>query len=63
MTMRRHHPEVLGEWGKFYGFDYVARAYHPQEVEKRRQEGLKYYHTQIRKKQEREHQQQKEKRR
>jgi hypothetical protein len=39
--MKAHKPDVLGEWARENGFENIARFFHPQEVEKRRQQGIR----------------------
>lgn len=47
---KAHRSDILGEWARENGFENLARAYHPQEVEKRRQNGIKHWHEQQRRK-------------
>ena len=51
---KAHKPDILGEWAKENGFDQIARAFHPREVEKRRQQSIKSYNERQRKKEEEE---------
>jgi hypothetical protein len=53
MSRKKHLPDLLGEWARENGFDYLASAYHPQEVEKRRQQAVKKYNDRVRKEEER----------
>jgi hypothetical protein len=39
--MKAHKPDLLGQWARENGFENIARFFHPQEVAKRRQIGLK----------------------
>lgn len=52
--MKAHKSDILGEWAKENGFDQIARAFHPREVEKRRQQSIKSYNDRQRKKEEQE---------
>lgn len=38
---KAHQPDLLGQWARENGFEQIARNYHPQEVERRRQQGVK----------------------
>ena len=46
---KAHKPDILGEWAKENGFDQIARAFHPREVERRRQQAIKSYNERPRK--------------
>ena len=47
---KAHKSDVLGEWARENGFESIARAYHPHEVAKRRQQSLKRWHENQRRK-------------
>jgi len=51
---KAHKSDILGEWARENGFESIARAYHPREVEKRRQQAIKSYNERQRKKEEQE---------
>ena len=53
---KAHRPDILGEWARENGFESTAKAYHPQEVAKRRAAGVKAWHEQQRRKREKEEQ-------
>lgn len=38
---KAHQPDLLGIWARENGFENIARNYHPQEREKRRQQAMK----------------------
>ena len=53
---KAHRSDILGEWARENGFESIAKAYHPQEVSKRRAMGVKNWHEQQRRKREKEDQ-------
>lgn len=50
--MKAHKTDILGEWARENGFDHIARNHHPQEVERRRQQGVKRYNENLRRREE-----------
>tara|TARA_A100001035_G_scaffold253645_1_gene226960 strand:+ start:180 stop:359 length:180 start_codon:yes stop_codon:yes gene_type:complete len=51
---KAHRSDILGEWARENGFEHWARAFHPQEVAKRRQHAIKRWHEDQRRKREKE---------
>lgn len=49
---KAHQASLLGEWARENGFESIARNHHPQEVERRRQQGVKRYNENLRRKEE-----------
>jgi len=47
---KAHRSDILGEWARENGFEHWARSYHPQEVSRRRQQGIKRWHEDQRRK-------------
>ncbi len=54
--MKAHQTSLLGEWARENGFDHIARNHHPQEVERRRQQGLKRWHEEKRRREQEDYQ-------
>lgn len=50
---KAHRSDILGVWARENGFESLAKAYHPQEVEKRRQQAVKDWHKNQRRKEQR----------